>query len=31
MRDDERITNSVVEYKDLNMDDVHDFMKCKAN
>ncbi|XP_037029108.1 modifier of mdg4 isoform X16 [Bradysia coprophila] len=30
-RDDERITNSIVEYKDLNMDDVRDFMKCKAN
>ncbi|XP_037029109.1 modifier of mdg4 isoform X17 [Bradysia coprophila] len=29
MRDHERITKSVIEYKDLTMDDVNEFLKCR--
>lgn len=30
-RDEERITSSVVEYKDLSKADIDEFLKCKIN
>lgn len=30
-RDEERITSSVIEYKDLSKDDIREFLKCKIN
>lgn len=31
VRDEERISNSVVEYKDLTQYDIREFLKCKIN